>query len=91
MRKKILKKNDLTERVTMVELEFAKHHAICGERYKAQIQTLERIEKTMKANSEAINKLFGLSNKGLGGLRVLVLLGGIIASIFGFLKYKDFI
>ena len=96
--KKIIKKralkpktNDLSIRVSKIELEFAKHHAVCGERYKTQKESLDRIEKTIKENSNAINKLFGLSNKGLGGLRVLVIIGGIIASVFGFLKFKNFI
>ncbi len=96
--KKIIKKkalkpktNDLSIRVSKIELEFAKHHAVCGERYKTQKESLDRIEKTIKENSDAINKLFGLSNKGLGGLRVLVIIGGIIASVFGFLKFKNFI
>ena len=93
MKKRVLKPktNDLSIRVSKIELEFAKHHAVCGERYKTQKESLDRIEKTIKENSDAINKLFGLSNKGLGGLRVLVIIGGIIASVFGFLKFKNFI
>ena len=91
MKKRKIKLDSTTERVSKVELEFAKHNAICGERYKTQKETLDRIEKTMKSNSQAINQLFAISNKGLGCLRVLILIGSIIASIFGFLKYKDFI
>ena len=93
IKKRVLKSktNDLPIRVNKIELECAKHDVICSERYKTQKETLDRIEKTIQANSDAINKLFSLSNKGLGGLRVLVIIGGIIASVFGFLKFKNFI
>ena len=81
----------ITERVSSIELEFAKHHAVCGERYKNQELILERIEKATKRNSEAIEKLFGISNKGLGAIKVLIVLGSIIMGCFSFLKYKNFI
>jgi hypothetical protein len=81
----------ITERVSSIELEFAKHHAICGERYKNQELVLERIEKATIKNSQAIEKLFGISNKGLGAIKVLILVGTIIAGAFSFFKFKDFI
>ena len=36
MKKRKIKSDSTTERVSKVELEFAKHNAICGERYKTQ-------------------------------------------------------
>ena len=33
----------ITERVSSIELEFAKHHAVCGERYKNQELILDLI------------------------------------------------
>ena len=81
----------ITERVSSIELEFAKHHAICGERYKNQELVLERIEKATIKNSQAIEKLFGISNKGLGAIKVLIVLGSILMGCFSFLKYKNFI
>ena len=81
----------ITERVSSIELEFAKHHAICGERYKNQELVLERIEKATIKNSQAIEKLFGISNKGLGAIKVLILIGTIVAGAFSFFKFKDLI
>ena len=52
---------------------------------------LDRIEKTIKKNSEAIDKLFGISNKGHGAIKVLILIGSAVIGFFGYFKFKDFI
>lgn len=89
LKKKTIPKKNLELRVSNIELEFATHNATCSERYKNQKETLERIEKTIKKNSEAIDKLFGISNKGLGAIKVLIIIGTVIATALSFFKYKD--
>jgi len=84
-------KKTISERVNTIELEFAKHNAICGERYRNQKEILDRIDKATKRNSEAIEKLFGISNKGLGAIKVLIVIGTVIGGAFSFFKLKDFI
>ena len=89
-KKKIAPKN-LELRVSKIELEFATHKAVWNERYKNQKETLDRNEKTIKRNSEAIEKLFGISNKGHGAIKILIFIGSLIVGAFSFLKFKDFI
>ena len=94
MKKKLKKKTtpkNLASRVSAIELEFATHNATCSERYKNQKETLDRIEKTIKKNSEAIDKLFGISNKGHGAIKVLILIGSAVLGFFSYFKFKDFI
>ena len=96
MKKKLLKKKKQTPknlglRVSKIELDFATHNAVCSERYKNQKETLDRIEKTIKRNSEAIEKLFGISNKGLGAIKILIFIGSVIVGAFSVFKFKDFI
>ena len=93
MKKNLIKKKKTPKnvelRVSKIELEFATHNAVCSERYKNQKETLDRIEKTIKRNSEAIEKLFGISNKGLGAIKVLIVIGTVIGGAFSFFKLKD--
>lgn len=91
IKKKTLKKNrkSIDSRVNKIEIEFAKYNAISNERYKSQYETLKRIEEVIKSNTNSINKLFAISNTGLGAFKVLVLIGTIIASVVGFFKFKD--
>ena len=94
MKKNLKKKTttkSLVSRVSNIELEFATHNATCSERYKNQKETLDRIEKTIKKNSEAIDKLFGISNKGHGAIKVLVLIGSLVVGLFSYVKFKDLI
>ena len=90
LKKKVTQKN-LAQRVSAIELEFATHNATCSERYKNQKETIDRIEKTIKKNSEAIDKLFGISNKGHGAIKVLIVIGSAVIGFFSYFKFKDFI
>ena len=95
MKKNLIKKKKTPKnvelRVSKIELEFATHNAVCSELYKNQKETLDRIEKTIKRNSEAIEKLFGISNKGHGAIKILIFIGSLIVGAFSVLKFKDFI
>ena len=94
MKKNLKKKptpKTIASRVSAIELEFATHNATCSERYKNQKETLDRIERVIKKNSDAIDKLFGISNKGLGAIKVLILLGFLVVGFFSYFKFKDFI
>ena len=90
LKRKTTQKN-IASRVSAIELEFATHNATCSERYKNQKETLDRIEKTIKKNSEAIDKLFGISNKGHGAIKVLIVIGSAVIGFFSYFKFKDFI
>jgi hypothetical protein len=53
--------------------------------------TLERVENSIKQNSTSIDKLFSLSDRGLGGLKLLVWFGTVIVTLIGYIKLKPYI
>ena len=59
----------------------SKHEAICAERMKTLFKAIDEMRKD-------IRDLKANVNKSKGGFRVLLLIGGAIASLLGFIKYN---
>ncbi len=53
--------------------------------------SLERVETHIKKNSDSIEKLSILSNKGVGGLKLLVWVGTLIVTTIGYFKLKPYL
>jgi hypothetical protein len=57
------------------------HEKICAERMKNLISSIERLEKKVDTLSDSVSK-------GKGIVAVLVFLGGLAATILGYLNFK---
>ena len=57
------------------------HEKICAERMKNLILSIERLEKKVDTLSDSVSK-------GKGIVAVLVFLGGLAASILGYLNFR---
>lgn len=86
-----MKSADVEHRLKELEINVAKHQAIDQERHRSLISTLERFENSINQNSKEIDKLFTISNKGIGGLKLFVWLGTVIISVVGYIKLKPYL
>ena len=77
-RKKITSK-DYAEVSAGVRL--SAHEKLCAERMKNLISSIERLEKKVDTLSDSVSK-------GKGIVAVLVFLGGLAATILGYLNFK---
>ena len=77
-RKKITSK-DYAEVSAGVRL--SAHEKLCAERMKNLISSIERLEKKVDTLSDSVSK-------GKGIVAVLVFLGGLAASILGYLNFR---
>ena len=59
-------------RLRELEINVAKQEAVNTEKHRAIMLSLERVETHIKKNSDSIEKLSILSNKGVGGVKLLV-------------------
>ena len=57
------------------------HEKLCAERMKNLITSIERLEKKVDTLSDSVSK-------GKGIVAVLVFLGGLAATILGYLNFK---
>jgi len=57
------------------------HEKLCAERMKNLISSIERLEKKVDTLSDSVSK-------GKGIVAVLVFLGGLAATILGYLNFK---
>jgi len=77
-RKKITSK-DYAEVSAGVRL--SAHEKLCAERMKNLIDSIQRLEKKVDSLSDSVSK-------GKGIVAVLVFLGGLAATILGYLNFK---
>jgi hypothetical protein len=77
-RKKITSK-DYAEVSAGVRL--SAHEKVCAERMKNLLTSIERLEKKVDTLSDSVSK-------GKGIVAVLVFLGGLAASILGYLNFR---
>ena len=77
-RKKITSK-DYAEVSAGVRL--SAHEKVCAERMKNLLTSIERLEKKVDTLSDSVSK-------GKGIVAVLVFLGGLAATIIGYLNFK---
>ena len=64
-----------------VGIRLSSHEKICAERMKSLLSSIERLEKKVDTLSDSVSK-------GKGIVAVLVFLGGLIATILGYLNFK---
>ena len=57
------------------------HEKVCAERMKTLFKAIDEMRKDIKDIREDVNK-------SKGGFRVLLLIGGAIASLLGYIKYN---
>ena len=57
------------------------HEKVCAERMKTLFKAIDEMRTDIKELKSAVNK-------SKGGFRVLLLIGGSIASLLGFIKYN---
>lgn len=86
-----MRNEDIEKRLKELEINVAKHEAMYQERHRSIMLTLERVENSIKQNSTAIDKLFSLSDRGLGGLKLLVWFGTLIVTLIGYIKLKPYL
>lgn len=64
-----------------VGIRLSSHEKICAERMKNLLASIERLEKKVDTLSDSVSK-------GKGIVAVLVFLGGLAASVIGYLNFK---
>lgn len=64
-----------------VGIRLSSHEKLCAERMKSIIDSIQRLEKKVDSLSDSVSK-----GKGIVG--VLVFLGGLAATILGYLNFK---
>ena len=77
-RKKITSKNYAE---VSAGVRLSAHEKLCAERMKNLISSIERLEKKVDTLSDSVSK-------GKGIVAVLVFLGGLAASILGYLNFR---
>ena len=78
-------------RLRELEINVAKQEAVNTEKHRAIMLSLERVETHIKKNSDSIEKLSILSNKGVGALKLLVWVGTLIVTTIGYFKLKPYL
>ena len=64
-----------------VGIRLSSHEKLCAERMKSLLTSIERLEKKVDTLSDSVSK-------GKGIVAVLVFLGGLAATIIGYLNFK---
>lgn len=64
-----------------VGIRLSSHEKLCAERMKSIIDSIQRLEKKVDSLSDSVSK-------GKGIVAVLVFLGGLAATILGYLNFK---
>ena len=64
-----------------VGIRLSSHEKLCAERMKNLLTSIERLEKKVDTLSDSVSK-------GKGIVAVLVFLGGLAATIIGYLNFK---
>ena len=64
-----------------VGIRLSSHEKLCAERMKNLIDSIQRLEKKVDSLSDSVSK-------GKGIVAVLVFLGGLAATIIGYLNFK---
>ena len=77
-RKKITSKNYAE---VSAGVRLSAHEKLCAERMKNLIDSIQRLEKKVDSLSDSVSK-------GKGIVAVLVFLGGLAATIIGYLNFK---
>ena len=80
MRKTVKKKSFKSAIEDNNSIRISYHEKVCAERMKTLFKAIDEMRKDIKDLRADVNK-------SKGGFRVLLLIGGAIASLLGFIKY----
>ena len=78
-RKKILSTKELAEMSTGIRL--STHEKICAERMKTLFKSMDEVKKEIKELRSDVSK-------GKGAINLLIILGGLVGVLLGFLKWN---
>ena len=81
--RKTVKKKSLKEAVEdNNSIRISYHEKVCAERMKTLFKAIDEMRKDIKDLRADVNK-------GKGGVRILLLIAGLVGSILGFLKWNN--
>jgi uncharacterized coiled-coil DUF342 family protein len=78
-RKKNITSKELAEMSTGIRL--STHEKICAERMKTLFKTMDEVKKEIKELRSDVSK-------GKGAINLLIILGGLVGVLLGFLKWN---
>ena len=78
-RKKNITSKELAEMSTGIRL--STHEKICAERMKTLFKSMDEVKKEIKELRSDVSK-------GKGAINLLIILGGLVGVLFGFLKWN---
>ena len=82
MRKTVKKKSLKTAIEDNNSIRISYHEKVCAERMKTLFKAIDEMRKDIKDLRADVNK-------GKGGVRILLLIAGLVGSILGFLKWNN--
>jgi len=82
MRKTVKKKSFKSAVEDNNSIRISYHEKVCAERMKTLFKAIDEMRKDIKDLRADVNK-------GKGGVRILLLIAGLVGSILGFLKWNN--
>lgn len=82
MRKRVRKKSLKTAVEENNSIRISYHEKVCAERMKTLFKAIDEMRQDIK-------ELRADVNKGKGGVRILILIAGLVATILGYLKWNN--
>ena len=64
------------------------HEKVCAERMKTLFNKIDNMNKEIKTLSGDISELKEYANKSMGGFKLLIILGSILATVVGYFNYN---
>lgn len=82
MRKRVRKKSLKTAVEENNSIRISYHEKVCAERMKTLFKAIDEMRQDIKELRSDVNK-------GKGGVRILILIAGLVATILGYLKWNN--
>ena len=82
MRKKVKRKSLKSAIEDNNSIRISYHEKVCAERMKTLFKAIDEMRKDIKDLRADVNK-------GKGGVRILILIAGLVATILGFFKWNN--
>ena len=82
MRRTVKKKSFKSAVEDNNSIRISYHEKVCAERMKTLFKAIDEMRKDIKDLRADVNK-------GKGGVRILLLIAGLVGSILGFLKWNN--
>jgi hypothetical protein len=82
MRKKVKRKSLKSAIEDNNSIRISYHEKVCAERMKTLFKAIDEMRKDIKDLRADVNK-------GKGGVRILIFIAGLVATILGFFKWNN--